>query len=286
MFGFTIKNYEKEFETDVLEKRHVFYDIYIKSNDPQELRNQMSESLSDFDYKILLNEMSKFEDNELEETFRGGNAKPIRVLIKSAKDNKKGSKYPLLWKTCLILGIIALFILLAYYRSYIYGSFTAIAYQPSNFLTYSTVGLFVLALIFFMIKKVVPMYVWAKIIGVYDPTEQSANVRIVIAGDCKVKDKDSYAKLESDMTELYSEISRIYSNKLDKRQMSSSVSGFIGSGGVNGLTSKLKNIEKESADLERNFVAGKISEEQYKTLKASIEMKKAQLETLFDLVNG
>ena len=286
MFGFTIKNYEKEFETDVLEKRHVFYDIYIKSNDPQELRNQMSESLSDFDYKILLNEMSKFEDNELEETFRGGNAKPIRVLIKSAKDNKKGSKYPLLWKTCLILGIIALFILLAYYRSYIYGSFTAIAYQPSNFLTYSTVGLFVLALIFFMIKKVVPMYVWAKIIGVYDPTEQSANVRIVIAGDCKVKDKDSYAKLESDMTELYSEISRRYSNKLDKRQMSSSVSGFIGSGGVNGLTSKLKNIEKESADLERNFVAGKISEEQYKTLKASIEMKKAQLETLFDLVNG
>lgn len=286
MFGFTIKNYEKEFETDVLEKRHVFYDIYIKSNDPQELRNQMSESLSDFDYKILLNEMSKFEDNELEETFRGGNAKPIRVLIKSAKDNKKGSRYPLLWKTCLILGIIALFILLAYYRSYIYGSFTAIAYQPSNFLTYSTVGLFVLALIFFMIKKVVPMYVWAKIIGVYDPTEQSANVRIVIAGDCKFKDKDSYAKLESDMTELYSEVSRRYSNKLDKRQMSSSVSGFIGSGGVNGLTSKLKNIEKESADLERNFVAGKISEEQYKTLKASIEMKKAQLETLFDLVNG
>ena len=286
MFGFTIKNYEKEFETDVLEKRHVFYDIYIKSNDPQELRNQMSESLSDFDYKILLNEMSKFEDNELEETFRGGNAKPIRVLIKSAKDNKKGSKYPLLWKTCLILGIIALFILLAYYSSYIYGSFTAIAYQPSNFLTYSTVGLFVLALIFFMIKKVVPMYVWAKIIGVYDPTEQSANVRIVIAGDCKFKDKDSYAKLESDMTELYSEVSRRYSNKLDKRQMSSSVSGFIGSGGVNGLTSKLKNIEKESADLERNFVAGKISEEQYKTLKASIEMKKAQLETLFDLVNG
>lgn len=285
MFGFTIKNYEKEFETDVLEKRHVFYDIYIKSNDPQELRNQMSESLSDFDYKILLNEMSKFEDNELEETFRGGNAKPIRVLIKSAKDNKKGSRYPLLWKTCLILGIIALFILLAYYRSYIYGSFTAIAYQPSNFLTYSTVGLFVLALIFFMIKKVVPMYVWAKIIGVYDPTEESANVRIVIAGDCKFKDKDSYAKLESDMTELYSEISRRYSNKLDKRQMSASVSGFIGSGGVNGLTSKLKSIEKESADLERNFVAGKISEEQYKTLKASIEMKKAQLETLFDLVN-
>ncbi len=286
MFGFTIKNYEKEFETDVLEKKHVFYDLYIKSEDPQQLRNEMSEAITDFDYKVLLNEMSKFEDKELEETFRGGNAKPIRVLIKSAKDNKKGSKYPLLWKTCLILGIIALVILFASYRNYIYNDFTSVSYQPSNFLLYSTIGLFVLAFIFFMIKKIVPMYLWAKIIGVYDPTEQSANVRIVIAGDCKFKDKDSYAKLESDMTELYSELSRKYGNKLDKRQISQSVTSTLGAGSLHNLNSKLRDAEKESADLERNFVAGKISEDQYKSLKSSIEAKKAQLETLFDLING
>ena len=42
MFGFNIKNYEKEFVTDKMESNHVFYDLYIKSDDPQKLRNDIS----------------------------------------------------------------------------------------------------------------------------------------------------------------------------------------------------------------------------------------------------
>jgi hypothetical protein len=146
----------------------------------------------------------------------------------------------------------------------------------------------VLSFIFFMIKKVVPMFMWGKIIGIYDPTEESANVRVVLSGDCKFKDKESYSKLEGDMTELYSELSRRYANKLNKRQMVQNVNGVLAAGakGSQGITNKLKDAEKESADLERNFVAGKISEDEYKRLKTSIEAKKAQLETLFDLLNG
>ncbi len=288
MFGFNIKNYEKEFATDTMEGRHVFYDLYIKSDDPQELRNEISESMTDLDYRILLNEMSKFEDTELEETFRGGNAKPMRVLVKSAKDNVKGSRYPIAWKACLILGIIFLAVLLVNYSNAIIGNLTNFSTQPSAFFLYSTMGLFVLALVFLMVKEVVPIFLWSKIIGVYDPTEESANVRIVLAGECQFKDKDSYAKLENDMSELYSELSRRYANKLNKRQVASSVSGAfsLGNRGSQNLTNKLRETEKESADLERNFVAGKISEEQYKDLKAKIEARKTQLETVFDLVNG
>ena len=213
MLGFSIKNYEKEFGTDELEKKHVFYDLYIKSDDPQILRNQISEYMTDMDYKILLNELAKFEDTELEETFRGGNIKPIRALIKSAKDNKKGSKYPIAWKTCLILGIVLLAFLLVSYRSNIYTNITHFSYSASALVLYGMIAFFVLSLIFFEIKKIVPIFLWSKIIGVYDPTEESANVRVVLAGDCKFKDKDSYSKLEGDMTEMYSELSRKYENK-------------------------------------------------------------------------
>ncbi len=286
MFGFSIRNYEKEFVTDTLESHHVFYDLYIKSDDPQELRNEVSESMTDLDYKILLNEMSKFEDSELEETFRGGNAKPMRVLVKAAKDNVKGSKYPVLWKSCLILGIIFLVALVVSYSGSALNGFTTFSYQPSALLLYSTAALFVFAFIFFIIREVVPTFLWAKIIGIYDPTEESANVSIVLAGDCQFKDKDSYARLESDMTEFYSELSRKYANKLNKRQLTQSVNGAFGSRASQNVNSRLREVEKESADLERNFVAGKISEEQYKELKAKLESQKTQLETMFDLISG
>lgn len=288
MIGFSIKNYEKEFGTGDLEKKHVFYDIYIKSDDPQVLRNQVSEYMTDMDYKILLNELSKFDDSELEETFRGGNVKPVRALIKSAKDNKKGPKYPLAWKTFLVLGVVMLAVLLVSFRAGIFANITHFSYAPSALVLYSTIAFFVLFLLFLEIKKIVPVFLWAKIIGVYDPTEQSANVRIVLAGDCKFKDKDSYSKLEGDMTEMYSELSRKYGNKLDKRQLANSVSSSLSMGpqGPMKLNNKLREVEKESADLERNFAAGKISEDEYKKIKAQIEAKRAQLDTLFDLVNG
>ena len=288
MLGFSIKNYEKEFGTDELEKKHVFYDLYIKSDDPQILRNQISEYMTDMDYKILLNELSKFNDNELEETFRGGNAKPIRALLKSAKDNKKGSKYPIAWKASLIIAVILAIVLIVSYRSEVYTNITHFSYNPSALVLYGMILFFVLTVIFLEIKKIVPIFLWAKIVGIYDPTEESANVRIVLAGDCKFKDKDSYSKLEGDMTEMYSELSRKYGNKLDKRQMASNVSNSlsIGPQGSTKLNNKLREIEKESADLERNFVAGKISEEEYKKMKAQIEAKRQQLDTLFDLING
>jgi hypothetical protein len=286
MFGFNIKNYEKEFATDRLEGHHVFYDLYIKSNDPQELRNEISENMTEMDYKILLNEMTKFNDSELEETFRGGNVKPMRVVVKSVKDNVKGSRFPILWKSCLVLAIALLVILAVSYRSQIYSNLTSFNFQPSGYIFYTMIGLFVLAIIFWAIKRVVPIFLWAKIIGIYDPTEQAANVRVVLAGDCEIKDKDSYAKLESDMSELYSVFSRKYANKLDKRQMSQTVAEATGNKGVQKINDRIREVEKESADLERNHVAGKISEAQYKETKADLEAKKAQLETLFDLING
>ncbi|MCW1301657.1 MAG: hypothetical protein OH316_00780, partial [Candidatus Parvarchaeota archaeon] len=123
-------------------------------------------------------------------------------------------------------------------------------------------------------------------VGIYDPTDSSANVRIVLAGECQFKDKDSYARLESDMNELYSELSRKFANKLDKNQLSSNVeTGLaIGRGQNQRLTNELRDVENQLSDLERNFAAGKVSESSYKDLKAKLEMKRTQLETLFDLL--
>ncbi|MBE5729650.1 hypothetical protein IG206_02520 [Candidatus Parvarchaeota archaeon] len=286
MFGSVVKNYENEFDTKVMENRHVFYDLYVKSNDPQALRNEIAESLGDMDYKLLLNEMTKFDDENLEEVFRGGNAKPIRVAMKAAKDNKKGSKYPILWKAFLILGVILLAVLLVYARGEIYNNISTFSTTPSALLLYGTIASFVLFVLFLEIKYIVPIFLWSKIVGIYDPTSSSANVRIVLAGECQFKDKDSYARLESDMNEIYSELSRKFANKLDKTQLSSNVeTGLsIGRGQNQKLTNELRDIENQLSDLERNFAAGKVSESSYKDLKAKLEMKRTQLETLFDLL--
>ncbi len=284
--GVIVKNYEKEFDTKVMENHHVFYDLYIKSDDPQALRNGIAEELTDLDFKILLNELTKFEDEDLDEVFRGGNAKPLRAIIKAAKDNKKGSKYPILWKFFLVIGIVLLFVFLMYSRNNIYGVITSLSMQPTSILMYALIGSFLLSFIFWAIKYTVPIFAWVKIIGIYDPTENMANVRIVLAGDCQFKDKESYGKLESDMSELYSILSRKYANKLNKRTLSDNVAQDLS---INGKTSsimnKLRDTENELAQLEKNFASGKISESSYKELRDKLEARKTQLETLFDLLS-
>lgn len=283
--GLVVRNYEKEFDTKVMENHHVFYDLYIKSDDPQALRNEIAEELNDLDFKILLNELTKFEDENLDEVFRGGNAKPLRALIKAAKDNKKGSKHPILWKFFLVLGIVLLFVFLAYSRNNIYSNITTFGTQPTSLLLYSWIASFFLAFLFWAIKYIVPIFAWVKIIGIYDPTESSANVRIVLAGDCQFKDKDSYGKLESDMSELYSFLSRKYSNKLNKRTLSDNVAEDLSlKGKTESIMNKLRDTENELSQLERNFASGKISESSYKDLRDKLEAKKTQLETLFDLL--
>ncbi len=286
MFGGLVRDYEKEFSTENLENKHVFYDLYLKTDDAQDLRNEVSESLSDLGYKTLLNEMTKFDDPGMEELFRGGNAKPIRVYLKSAKDNYKGSKYPVLWKTFLVVGVILTIVAVMISGSSVYNQIKTLSYSPPTLFIYATIACYALAVIFLAVRFTVPMFSWIKIIGVYDPTEASSNVRVVLAAECQFADKDTYAKLESDMSELYSELSRKYSNKLKKSDFNDSVtSGLsIGRGANQKLLLRLKEAEKESADLERNFTAGKISENKYDELKASIDGKKAQLEALFDLL--
>ncbi len=278
-----IEQYEEEFNTKQLENRHVFYDLYLKTEDPQELRSRIAEELTDKDYKILLNETTKFEENsELEEVFRGGNTKPIRVVIKAAKDRHAGAVYPKAWKGFLVLTIVLLAITLIYSRGAFYQAFSSYSSHPSSWLVYATIASFILFLIFLFFRYVVPMYVWVKIIGILEPNE-NANVRVVLAGDCQFKDKESYAELEGDLSEGYYDLTRDYVRaKISKDTMIESIP--FRSENSRKLMDKLRDIEKQLSDLERNFAAGKISEDSYKQLRNELEQRKTQVEALLDVV--
>lgn len=278
-----IEQYEEEFNTKQLENRHVFYDLYLKTEDPQELRSRIAEELTDKDYKILLNETTKFEENsELEEVFRGGNTKPIRVVIKAAKDRHAGAVYPKAWKGFLVLTIVLLAITLIYSRGAFYQAFSSYSSHPSSWLVYATIASFILFLIFLFFRYVVPMYVWVKIIGILEPNE-NANVRVVLAGDCQFKDKESYAELEGDLSEVYYDLTRHYVRaKISKDTMIESIP--FRSENSRKLMDKLRDIEKQLSDLERNFAAGKISEDSYKQLRNELEQRKTQVEALLDVV--
>jgi hypothetical protein len=279
-----IQEYEQEFSVKQLENRHVFYDIYLKVDDVQELRGRVAEELTDKDYKILLNETTKFEENsELEEVFRGGNTKPVRIVIKAAKDRNAGPVYPKAWKAFLILSIILFAITLAYSRSAFYQAFNSTyTTHPSSFLVYATLGSFILFLVFLLFRYVVPMYVWVKIIGILEPNA-NANVRVVLAGECQFKDKESYAELEEDLSEVYYDLTRHYVRaKISKDAMLQSIP--FRSENSRRLMDRLRDIEKQLSDLERNFAAGKISEDSYKQLRSELEQKKAQVEALLDVV--
>lgn len=281
MFGITVvKQYEKEFETKTLENKHVFYDLYIKSEDPQELRARIAQELTDKDYKILLNEMTKFDENsELEEAFRGGNIKPIRILIKAAKDRRAGAAYPTLWKAFLGITIILLILTILNSRGLFYGNS---GNYPSPYLIYGTLASFILFLVFLLFRYVVPIFVWSKIIGIYQAGESTAEVRIVLAGDCQFADKRSYELLEADLSEIYTDISRKYQRKASKEEYIENIP--FRSEQSQKLMSKLREIEYELADLEKNFAAGKIGEEAYKETKKELELKKSEIEALVDVL--
>lgn len=271
-----VEKYEEEFKTQTMRNRKLFYDLFARVGDPEELRAHCSQILDTLEFKSPLNELTKFEEStELEGMFLGGRLKPVKGIIKAIKEVKRGSRFPKLWKILLLLGLISIILFIS--PSLIPQS---LSFKQEYFL-YGGISLILLSILLFLIKEKIHLYTWVKIVGVYDIESEKADVRIVIAGDCDKKDMDAFSKLEEDVSELYNELARKYVKKKEEKPMIIIKEKEAPEARVIKL---VRDLENQLASLDSKLAQGKISEEAWKVAREELNRKKEKLEILLDLL--
>ncbi|MCD6576105.1 MAG: hypothetical protein J7K73_03020 [Nanoarchaeota archaeon] len=273
-----LERYEDQFKVREMKNKHLFHDLYARVGDPEELRGFIVELLQDSDWKTSINELTRFEDEEMEPVFRGGRLKPIRSIIKAYKQIKKGPKYPLIWKLLFLIGA-------GFLGAYLYTLAVPTNWN-SNLILEVTPIWFILALIVYSIKETVSLAMWIKISGVYDIEDGNADVRVVLAADADKKDKEAYDKLEEDVSEIYNVLNRKYvpKKKVTKTEIVKVLKPKKKQPELS-LMKTVRDIDKQLATLNKRFINKEISEETYKELKRELEKRKAKAETVLDLLS-
>ncbi|MCD6547100.1 MAG: hypothetical protein J7K22_00950 [Nanoarchaeota archaeon] len=275
-----LERYEEQFKVSEMQNKHIFYDLYARVGDPEELRGYVTELLKSLDWKTSVNELMKFEEAEVEGMFRGGRLKPIKTIMKAYKQFKKGPRYPLIWKLLTLIGI-------GFLVFYFYTLIDTARVWNSNMFLFGSIAWFILAILVYSIKEVVSMAIWLKISGIYNIADEKADVRVVIAGDADKKDAEAFKVLEEDVSELYNSLIRRYVKTQKKPITKTEIIKEIKPkrNALAEIAKSSKEIEKDLANLAKQLAAGKISEEAYKEAKKDLERRKAKLETILDLLS-
>jgi len=273
-----LEKYEDQFKVKEMKNKHLFHDLYAKVGDPEELRGFVVELLQDSNWKTSVNELTKFENDEMEPIFRGGRLKPIRSIIKAYKQVVKGPKYPLIWKAFFFLGV-------GFLLFYLY----TLSFQTnwnSNLILELTPVWFIIALLIYYIKETVSLALWIKISGIYNVQDETADVRIAIAADASKKDKEAFDVLEDDISEIYNVLNRKYvpKKKITKTQIVKVLKPKSSKPELS-LLKTVRDIDNQIAELQKKFIKGDIKENIYKELKEDLEKRKAKAETVLDLIS-
>lgn len=274
----TVEEYEEEFKANKLKQKHIFYDLYLTTGDPEEMRAFASELMDDADYNININKLTNFDDMEVEGIFKGGKLKPLRGVIKGTKSYEKGVKHPLLWKVLVALGVLS-FLLVLIFKTQIPlpGGFS---FDPQMF--YLTGGIFlILGFIIYMLKEKIDLMIWLKVAGVYNIDEAKADVRIVLAGESEKKDKGAINALDDDLNEIYQVIAKKY---IKKGQASEKITIVKQDTAETKIFEKLREVSSELDKFTKRLADQKISEKTYTDIKEQLEKKKKNLETMLDLL--
>ena len=274
-----VEKYEDQFKVKEMHNKHMFYDLYARVGDPEELRKTVLELLQDTDWKTSINEMMKFEDTDTEGIFRGGKLKPIKSIVKAFKEVRKGAKFPFIWKSFFFIG---LGLLIAYLYTLAFPT-----NWNSNLLIMASPAFFILALLVYSIKEVVALAMWIKISGIYNIANEEADVRLVISADADKRDKEAYDKLEADMAEIYNVLARKYvsnAKKITKTQIIKELKPKSKEPAVE-LVRQMRDLDAQIAALDKRFTRGDVKEDTYKELKADLTKRRAKSETLLDLVS-
>ena len=268
-----VEKLEEEFKTEKMRNRNVFFDLNIRATDPEELRARSTQFITDVGFQPILSELTEFKDVEFENIFKAGRLKPVKFITKAVREEQKGSRYPLLYKLFAMLGLGCLLIALL-------KDFLNIGIDQTSFLILAA-GSLILSLVFYSVKKVVPMALWMKIVGIYDIESNKSDLRIIISADTMKADKVVAKKLEEDTTEFYNILADRY---VTKKKVSPLIVKSKAASTGNKVTDTLKSVEAELDKLNSRLSSGEISEDTYKEVKINLEKRKEKLETIQDLI--
>ncbi|RLG18371.1 hypothetical protein DRN75_01910 [Nanoarchaeota archaeon] len=270
----SVERIENEFEGKKLKNSTVYYDTNLRVEDPEILRKDIVQSLNASSYRVILNETQRFKDSDLEGIFVGGRLKPIKSLIKSIKKVSVGTRFPILWKILALIGLLLL----------IFPFFPQSGqYVKRTFLTLSAVS-FAMSLMVYMIKKRITLEVWVKIVGIYNIKEESADVKVVIAGETK-KEPSTTKILTNDLSELYNELTSRYTKTSTKIGRKIKIEVKPSEDPAEKLLKQISNIDKELIKLERQLASGKITEQTYNQIKKDLESRRDKIKTIYELLN-
>ena len=271
---------EEQFKVKEMQNKRLFYDLFARVGDPEELRGTIMELMQDLGWKTSVSELTKWEEPDTEGIFRGGRLKPVRYILKSHNTVDKGPRFPLIWKLFAVIGVIFL-------AFYFYTLVDQAGGWNSDLIIKITPIWFVLAILVYLIKERVSMALWTKVSGIYDINSEEADVRIVIGADAEKPDKQAFDKLESDVVEFYNVLTRKYVRKAGRDRAKKAVAKEMKVGkrapAIN-IVKGIRELTKEIGALEKKFIAGKVKEGTYKELKEDLTKRKERLETVLDLI--
>ncbi len=264
-----VDSIEDEFTTSKLRSKHLFHDINLRINDPDEFKQTTINYLRSLDFNINVSELTEFdEDKELSKFFKAGRLKPIRSIIKAGRQTITGSKYPVIWKLLVLTAIISIIGLM-------------LPYQQLNkeLLFYITTLSLITSLIAYGAKQVIKSSVWIKVVGIYDVENTKADVRVIISADINKYNQKVFNKLQEDVTELYELISHKYLKPTQPlvKPVTKTRS--------DELINRIAKINEQERKAREQLLNNKISEETYKQLISDLRKEKNQVNTIIDLLS-
>ncbi len=263
---------ENEFKTSNMRDKHVFHDINLRVSDPEEFRVTVVDYLRSLDYIVDVNEMIEFDDDgDFAKFFRGGRLKPLKNIVKARKVSVLGSRFPVIWRLLFLVGVVSFI-----------GLFLPFEQLNDDLLFYVSSLSFFFAGLFFIVKRVVTSSVWVKMIGVYDVDGVKADLRVIISADVSDSDLRVFDKLRDDVAEFYGLISRKY---LLNVKLKEALIKPVTKSKTEELVSRIMKVNKDSRLLQDKFINGRVSEDVFKRLMASLDKEKDKLETILDLVS-
>lgn len=267
-----VEKYEEEFRPEEMKKRIVYYDVSFRVGDPERVRAFLSRLFEEFDYKVIVNKLTKFEELE-EEIFLGGRLKPVRGVIKGRKKLDLGMKYP---GRVILAGFFAvLFFLASFWRNW------------DPFLLKLSLILAVVTFFFLLFRKGVYLNVWAKIAGIYDPSKEQADLKLTLAGDIEKYDKRAEEVLQSDMNSMFVTISDRYLRRRPEEEeyyviKEGKKPWEIEETKKDEIIKMITMLRKDISALDSRFARGEITKEDYEELRKRLQERLEKYETVLE----
>lgn len=273
-----VEKYEEEFETESLKNKPVFYDLDLSDiKNVEELRSFLLGNCRGRGYSASLNELTKFQSEEFEGIFKGGSMKPIRGLLKATKKIKRGLRHPYITSLFFIASILLLVL------SFKPGIINVSLKGKENLLALLAIFSALTSLLTFMIKERSLLKTWIKIVGIQDPTKETADVRVVLAGEVEGEGKET---LREDLSSIYESLTSVFvgGKELPEPKEEEPILKKGEKGAKEKVIDKISQSVDSLDQLDERLARGEISEEKYDEMKERLEMKKRKYETLLDIV--